>query len=162
MLGGTASFDLRGLDEASDEYAISIAIDFAKHLLQSPCITARQIIGLGNALYALERLPIITLGANVEFGVVLSVNNESRYLSFLITSDIFEISRGGFIDLGAGYDSYSYSGWHIEVGGFREAECDLCLLEDEFLTLLGCGAKITVNDSSEIEHETENESCQSS
>lgn len=161
MERGTASFDLGGFDEYSDEYAISIAIDFAKQLLQSPRITARQIIGLENALYALERLPISTLGANVEFGVVLSVNNETRYLSFLTTADMFQISRGGFIDLGAGYDSYSYPGWHIEVGGFREVECNLCHLEDEFLTLLGCGATITVNDSSEIEYDRQNESTQS-
>ena len=55
-------FDLKGQDEFSDQSAISITMDIAKRLLQHPKITARQIVGLGHALYALERLPAITSG----------------------------------------------------------------------------------------------------
>ena len=151
-----SKFNLKGEDEFSDEFAISIAIDSAKRLLREPTVTARQIIGLGHALYALERIPSVTPGVHVEFGVSLDVEvdfSELRYFNFLITDWSFEIMRGGSIDLGAGSDSYSSPGWHIEVNGFREAECELYLLEDELIDLLGCGAKINVYDESDIDYD---------
>ena len=60
-------FDLKGQDEFSGQLAILITVDIAKRLLQHPKITARQIVGLGHALYALERLPAITSGGWAEF-----------------------------------------------------------------------------------------------
>ena len=43
-----------------DRLAISIAINIARRLLQEPKITASQIVGIGHALYALQRLPVVT------------------------------------------------------------------------------------------------------
>ena len=148
------AFDLKGQDEFSDELAISITMDIAKRLLQYPKITARQIVGLGHALYALERLPAITPGVWVEFCVCLRVEvdfKEMRYIEFQISEEKFEILRGGSIDLGAGSDSYSDTGWYFDIHGNRDAECQLWLLEDEVLELLGCGAEIRVDDESHID-----------
>jgi hypothetical protein len=148
------AFDLKGQDEFSDQWAISITMDIAKRLLQHPKVTTRQIVGLAHALYALERLPAITSGVWVEFSVCLRVEidfKEMRYIEFRISDERFEILRGGSIDLGAGSDSYSDSGWYFDVGGNRNAECQLWLLEDEVLDLLGCGAEIRVDDESSID-----------
>ena len=149
-------FILEGEDEYSDVYAISIAINCVRQFLGDSRINARQVIGLGHALYALERLPTNTPGSFVEFGVEHSVVRDfpgTRYLSFFISESTFEISRGGSINMGAGYDNYSDPGWLIEIGGYRDAECELYYLEDEIAELLALGAEITVYDESNIEYD---------
>ena len=144
-------FDLTGQDEFSDEFAISIAINVARRFLRDHEVTAHQIIGLGNALYALERLPACTPGANVEFGLELRTFYEMHYLDFRISESAFEIARGGSINTGMGHDSFSEPGWRIEIGGYRETECELYRIEDYVAELLAFGAKITVHDESNIE-----------
>ena len=149
------AFDLKGQDEFSDYLAISVAMDVAKHFIQHPKVTTRQIVGLGHALYALERLPDITPGVFVEFSVTLDVKgrfrDETSYINFRISEEEFNISRGGYVDIGAGWDSYSDTGWSFDVHGNRNPECQLWTIEDEVLDLLGCGAEITVEDESYID-----------
>ena len=154
------TFVLKGHDEFSDYLAISVAMDVAKHLIQHPKVTARQIVGLGHALYALERLPDITPSVFVEFGVNLDVTgqfrDESKYIYFRISEEEFNISRGGYVNLGAGWDGYSDTGWYFDVHGNRNAECQLWFLEDEVLDLLGSGAEIKVDDESDIDFSEDN------
>ena len=149
------AFELKGQDEFSDYLAISVAMDVAKHIIQHPKITVRQIVGLGHALYGLERLPDITPGVCVEFSVNLDVTgrfrDEMSYIKFRISEEEFKISRGGYIDIGAGWDSYSDTGWYFDVYGNRNSECQLWTIEDEVLDLLGCGAEIRVDDESYID-----------
>ena len=52
-----------------DRYAVQIAMNVARRLLGNPQTSPIHVIGLGNALYALERLPAATSGVCVEFGV---------------------------------------------------------------------------------------------
>ncbi len=59
-----------------DWYAIEIAKNVARRFLKSPHITPQQVIGLGNALYALERLPLVTPGSFCEFGIVYRAGTE--------------------------------------------------------------------------------------
>lgn len=59
-----------------DHYAIDIVINVACRLLKNPQITPRQVVGLGNALYALERLPLVTPGSSCEFGINYQAGNE--------------------------------------------------------------------------------------
>lgn len=54
----------------ADERAIAIAIDTARSILRNHDLTPQQIIGLGNALYALERMPEATNGVFSSFGYV--------------------------------------------------------------------------------------------
>ena len=141
-----------------DMYAVEIAKNVARRFLRHPRIEPRQIVGLGNALYALERLPKVTPGACTEFGIVYEVQNkrfsEMRYVEFRISDSEFEISIGGSVyDEAVGGDSFSQPGWRIELGGYREAGCDLYDLEDSIEEYLNLGAQISVDDESEIEFE---------
>ena len=77
-----------------------------------------------------------------------------HYLNFIIWESCFEIARGGSINLGAGFDSFSDPGWWIEVGEYRKAECELWRLEDEVLELVNLGGEITVHDESHIEYDS--------
>ena len=43
-----------------DRYAVEIAKNTARRFLKDPRITPQQIIGIGKALHALERLPLVT------------------------------------------------------------------------------------------------------
>lgn len=142
-----------------DWYAILIATNTARRFLRSQSITPQQVIGLGNALYALERLPLVTPGSSCEFGIVYRAGSddfkETRYIEFRISESDFEISQGGIVyDKAVGGDSYSDPGWLVEVGGYRNAECELYQLEDFISEYLNLGAEITVNDESEIEYES--------
>lgn len=141
-----------------DYYAIDIAKNIAHRLLKNPRITPLQVVGLGNALYALERLPLVTPGSSCEFGIVYQVGTEEleemRYILFRISESSFEISIGGSTyDESVGSDSFSEPGWLVEVGGYRETECDLYGLEEYIEEYLNLGAEITINDESENEYE---------
>lgn len=141
-----------------DWYAIEIAKNTARRFLKHPQITPQQILGLGNALYALERLPLVTPGSCSEFGITYDAGTEKfsemRYIDFRISESEFEISKGGSVyDDAVGSDSISEPGWLVEVGGYRNAECDLCALEDSIAEYLNLGAEITVSDESEIKYE---------
>ena len=159
MFGNTeASFELKGDDEDSDAFAISIAQKIAIRLMQDERVRPRQILGLGHALFALERLPAATSGTYVEYGVSYRSEEDFRdmwYVEFRISEDAFEILRGGSIDSGQGHDSYSDPGWYFDVYGNREADCpQLWQIEDEVLELLAFGAEIRVYDESEIDFRT--------
>lgn len=140
-----------------DDYsAIEIAKNTARRFLKDPRITPEQIIGIGKALYALEHLPLVTPDANSEFGIVYRAGDkefsEMRYITFRISEDTFEISKGGSVyDKAVGSDSFTDQGWLVEVGGYRETECELHELEGAIIEYLNLGAKITVSDESEIE-----------
>ena len=90
----------------------------------------------------------------VEFSACLRVKADfkgTRYIEFRISEEVFEILRGGYINTGAGWDSYSDTGWYFDVHGNRDAECQLWHLEDEVIDLLGLGAEIRVDDGSDID-----------
>jgi len=146
--------------ELTDEdfQAIEIAKKVARRFLEWDNISPKKIIGLGNALYALERMPLSTAGAFCEFGICYRAGteefNEIRYIDFRITELSFEISIGGCVyDKVVGSDSFSEPGWMIEVGGYRRTECELFNLEGAVEEYLNLGAEITVCDESEIEYE---------
>ena len=137
-----------------DRYAVEIAKNTARRFLKDPRITPQQIIGIGKALHALERLPLVTPDANSEFGIVYRNGtvefSEMRYITFRISEDTFEISKGGSVyDKAVGSDSFSDPGWLLEVGGYRQTECELYELEGSIAEYLNLGAKITVSDESE-------------
>jgi len=140
-----------------DCYAIEIAKNVARSFLKNISITPQQVIGLGSALYALERLPLVTPGSSSEFGIAYRGGtdelSEMRYIDFKITESTFEISQGGSVyNKTIGSDSFSEPGWVVEVDGYRNAECNLYQLEDSIAEYLNIGAEITVSDESEIEY----------
>jgi len=141
------------LDE--DFEAIAIAGNVAHSLLRHPAITPRQVIGLGNALFALGRLPRSTPGVQVDFGLVWRDDDEEfsemRFITFRISEEDFEISRGGSVyDRRVGSDTISQPGWHIEIGGYRCTECELYQLENEVCEFINLGANPSVTCESTI------------
>ncbi|MDD3654883.1 MAG: hypothetical protein PHO01_12035 [Desulfotomaculaceae bacterium] len=141
-----------------DFYAISLAIDTARLFLAHPKITPLQVIGLGNALYALERLPLATPGAFSRFGIECRAGkkefNENRSIYFTIADDYFEISQGGHgRDKSADGGDYPEPGWLFMADGYRDEQCDLYEIEDRIKEYLDLGAAITVIDESDIEYE---------
>lgn len=114
-----------------------------------------QIIGLENALYALDRMPLITEGINSGFGITYRSGDEKYsemyYINFIITDGSFEIQMGGSVyDKAVGSDSYSDPGWYIETGGYRDTRAELYNIEDSIEEYLNVGAKITIDDESDI------------
>jgi len=151
-------FELFDDEDSDDYYAIDLAKKVARLLLKHPSIKPQQIIGLGNALYALERMPLVTPGALCEYGVEYRVGteeyNEMRYVLFSISDADFGISTGGSVyDKATGGDSFSGPEWRIELGGYRETDCNLRGIEGRVVEYLNLGAEITVADESEIEFE---------
>jgi hypothetical protein len=141
-----------------DYYAVAISQNIAWYFLKHNKIIPRQVIGLGNALYALERLPLITLGVFCEFGIEYRKGTEDfeemRYISFRISDSIFEIAKGGSVyEKAIGANSFSEPSWIIEVDGYRNTKIDLYELEDSVVEYLNMGAEIYVYDESNIEFE---------
>lgn len=142
-------------DLIDDDYqAILIAKNIARRLLQLPRITPKQIIDLGKALDALERLPNVTPNISIEFGISYRNGNdkfeEMEYILFRISDDCFEISRGGnTYDSSVGGDSISHPGWRVELGGYYERDCELYNIESSFIEYINLGAEIIVEDELE-------------
>ena len=153
--------------EYGDDYAISIAMNVARRFLREPDITASQIVGIGHALYALQRLPVVTPGIDVRFGIIIHHKIEApspknsketitlsdmEYIDFCISEDTFEISKGGSADCGAGHDSYSLAGWYVGLDGSRKTQCELYCIEDAISMLLEQkNTEIRVEDHSKID-----------
>lgn len=146
-----------------DHYAIKIAKNVARRFLKHPHIKPQQVIGIGNALYALERLPIATPGAYTEFGIEYRNFSEMWYIDFRIYESAFQIAMGGSTyDSAIGSDTISEPGWLIETDGYRNTECELYGLEKSVEEYLSIGAKIIVNDESNIIYEFKDDEDDSS
>lgn len=141
---------------SEDERAVTIAIDTARRILQNPCLTPQQIIGLGNALYALERMPEATPGVWCQFGLVLRVSDpdfsEMRHIDFRVHETEFAICKGGSTYSNErGSDTYTDPGWFIDIDGNRGAEgCDLFAIESDIKALFEEDARVSVEDESTI------------
>jgi len=128
----------------------------ARRLLSDKRVTPEQIIGLGYALYALERLPKVTDGVSCEFGIHYESGNdnssEMRYITFRISEDELEVCDGGSVyNASVGSDSFSNPGCLIERDGFCEVECDPYDIEASIVEYLNLGADISVEDDSDFE-----------
>ncbi len=140
-----------------DFQAIHVAQNVARLLLRHPSITPQQIIILGRALEALQRLPDVTPGIWIEYGARYRQGDakfeEMKYCLFRISADEFEISRGGSTyDSSVGSDSFSRPGWLIGVDGYYERDCsDLYNLEGSVAEYVNLGGKIIIEDESECE-----------
>ena len=75
-----------------DEYAVEIAIDTAYRFLKEHSLSPREIVGLGRAIYALQRMPETTPGISVEYGVYDRFEGESNYIDFNVGGGVFHIS----------------------------------------------------------------------
>lgn len=147
--------------EDDDFIGVCTAINVARLFLKDNTITPKKIIGLGNALYALERLPITTPGVYVEFSIEYRNGTEQysemKYVNFSITENEFQVSVGGSVyDSEIGSDSYTELDYLIGFEGYRLTEgdiTDLIYVEDNVKEFLKLGAEINVQDDSSIQYE---------
>ncbi len=145
-------FDL----DDDDVFAVEVAKNFARRLLRDPRATPIQIVGLGHALYALERMPTSTPGALTEFGTEYRRGDENfeemKYITISISDEFFEISTGGSVnDSAVGGDSLSGPSWRVEVYGHKSCDLDLYDLENQIGALLKLRSRIEVEDESDID-----------
>ena len=143
-----------------DYYAVIVAKNVARRLLQHPDIQPRQVIGLGNALYALDRLPQPTPGVRCEYSIVYTQLSDgfekTRYISFHISAADFRICRGGTdFDRTVGEDHFNEPLWEVRTDGFRNTEGILDTVEDSCEALIARGAIIRVTDRSVISFASE-------
>lgn len=143
-----------------DYFAVIVAKNVARRLLQHPDIQPRQIIGLSNALYALERLPQATAGAHCDYSVVLTQSSDgyekTRYISFHISTDDFRLCRGGNnFDRTVGEDRFNEPLWELRKDGYRNTGGILDTIEDSCEALLHRGGIIKVSDRSVISYEAD-------
>lgn len=141
-----------------DDEGIQIAKSVGYKLLKHPRIRPYQIIAIGEALLAIERLPMSTPGVNCKFGIRYEAGtpeyNERIYIDFIIRSDLFEISKGGVVyDKSVGSDSYSDDIWIIEAGCRPQRYLNIYNLENSINEYLTLGAEISVSNESEIDYD---------
>ncbi|SHJ15621.1 hypothetical protein SAMN02745751_01869 [Dethiosulfatibacter aminovorans DSM 17477] len=145
-----------------DYFLIETAAKTARRLLRNPGIKPRQIIGLGNAMYALERLPETTKGVNVKFGIVYDLGNqylnEKRNVVFTIDEDKFcaAMNRSTY-DREGGSVNLTELDWNVCTDGHVEEYGDIFYLEDHIKELLHLGGEIFVDDDSDIEYKDEDQ-----
>jgi hypothetical protein len=137
-------------------FVSSTVIDFTSTLIANAGPTPRQLVGLARALYALERLPKISPGVNVDYGISLRQGDESfeemKYWGVRICEDSFEVSSGGSVyNAEVGSDSISGFKLYVEAGSDGYRECNDYCYEwlDDLEELLNLGAELDVTDDSE-------------
>jgi hypothetical protein len=140
-----------------DSFLIETATKTARRILRNPGIKARQIIGLGNFIYALERLPDITPGVNVRFEIVYDMGNlylnEKRRVVFIIDDDrICASMNRSTYDREGGSVNLTELDWSICADGHVEEYGDIYYLEDHIKELLHLGGEIIVSDNSNIKY----------
>ena len=141
-------FKLQGLDEDHDQHAINVAINAGYRLLKVANIIPKHIIAIGKALYALEKMPESTPDVCIDFGICLKKPNESRYIEFHISEDVFSIFHAVAANSGAGTETYPRCEWRIETGGYRKTKGSYYRLEDDIEAYLAQGAKLDCHDDS--------------
>lgn len=139
--------------EEEDWEAVQTAVNVARRMLRDPRIKPAEIVGLGRALYALERLPRVTPGVEVEFGVSYERDDgeygDSKYVSCTVSDWILEITSGGSMwSKAVGSDSYTTQSWTCELGCGPEGWCNSGYIEDLVEELIEMGGQLSVTDNS--------------
>jgi hypothetical protein len=76
------------------------------------------------------------------------------YITIRIAVGTFEIATGGSsYERQIGSDSYTGAGWTVELDGYKERDWEVLRIKEQFSNFLNLGARITVDDESEIDFE---------
>lgn len=138
-----------------DDIAIQQAISVIRLFLSQSKLSARQVIALGKAMYAIERLPEITIGTCCVYGICYRVGNEqhnrTRCVYFLISdTELSIITKASVEDQYSGSDGTTVTLWKTDVGGTakRILGREIFKLEDTIREYLNLGAEIMIKDLS--------------
>ena len=110
--------------EKEDYEVIRLTKKYIRNILKQYDLTPLQILGFGNYLYALERLPLKTPG--VDCYIELSHTKEDRSsremkaFGFRLREDVFHVEISGYLSTPKGGDSIRYPSWYVEADGGRE------------------------------------------
>jgi len=145
--------------EEQDHSIIRIAKKYLYKVLKQSDHTPLQIIGIGNYLYALDRLPAKTEGVESYILLTNKTRNgefwQTKSYGFTLSEDIFHVDVSGYVQGANGGDSIVYPGWYVESDGGRDTDAVVWELEDELSLLIHLGVEVKVEDSSDIEYEEE-------
>lgn len=143
-----------------DYQVIRIVRKYIRKVLKENELTPKQIIGFGNFLYALDKLPLKTPGIESYIQLTNQTKNGEfivmKSYGFTLNEDIFHIDVSGYVKGPNGGDSIGYPGWYLEADGGRETDAVIWELEDELSLLIHLGVEVKVEDSSAIEFEENN------
>ena len=143
-----------------DYQVIRIVRKYLRKVLKENELTPKQIIGFGNFLYALDKLPLKTPGIESYIQLTNQTKNGEfivmKSYGFTLNEDIFHVDVSGYVKGPNGGDSIGYPGWYLEADGGRETDAVIWELEDELSLLIHLGVEVTVEDSSAIEFEENN------
>lgn len=148
--------DSRFILNDDDCYAIEMAKKYARRFLNEPSLKPTDVVGLRNALYALERLPDCTPGICCTFGITYESRgldySGRKHIMFSIREDEFEIDvYGTEYDPLIGSDAYTEPGYYVKAGGYRKVGCELFFLDDDISEYMNMGATFFIEDESSIE-----------
>jgi hypothetical protein len=152
---GSDAADLEAFPEDALDMTLAEAAErLARWGAASPNVTPRELVGLGRALYALQRLPLVTPGVWVEVTLYTGDGDkdysERHYWSFQIVDCGFYVSEGGSVyDPGVGSDSYTTFAYEVETSGYTNTDGDpydwVCSMNEA----LGMNLRIGVDDQSQ-------------
>ncbi len=99
-----------------DAYYVEQVTKAIHALVERPAITPHQIVSLGRALHGLKRLPLRTLGLDVQISLVNEFNGAAESYRCYISTDRFATKSGGYDNFGFGTDSFSGPTFEVEPG----------------------------------------------
>ena len=99
-----------------DKELLQAAKDLAWKMVRSPKAKSWHLVGLGRAIYALDRLPAITEGVEVDFSVRTPYEQGPtmqllRHWTVQIGAREISLNSGGYVDVGLGGGSFQLLSW---------------------------------------------------
>jgi hypothetical protein len=122
-------------------------VGLTRRLCALPSIKPAQLVGLARALFALERLPLISKGVSVEFNVGVPVGTDKSYYIFTISDLTFSVGTL----LMTSEDHQSTTLFEVEAAGYRSLRSnDEEGGVDVWLAMEQAKAMMAENDPSEL------------
>jgi hypothetical protein len=131
----------------ADLALVEQVVGLTRRLCALPSIKPAQLVGLARALYALERLPLISKGVSVEFNVGVPLGTDKSYYTFTISDLAFSV---GTLFMTPD-DHRSTTLFEVEATGFRSLRSnDEEGGVDVWLAMEQAKAMMAENDRSEL------------
>ena len=125
-----------------------------RRMVALPNVTPQQLVGLGRALYALQHLPKVSPGVDVEYSVSLGggdeEHSEKRYWTIQISEYCFTVLQVLAVwTKGVGSDDESTICFQTDTGGVQRHERDMSQWVSEAEEALAIGPELSVHDGSD-------------
>lgn len=144
-------FELSG----EDWLLVQLARQTARELLSVRHVSPSDIRGIGVALEALDRLPEISSGVDVSFGVTIDPHPEletssgTLYLLFRIAENEIGIVCGGIARHRHGWDTFTSDGYLTSLSGNLDRTYPPREAKEKIFEYLDRGGRVEVDDQSD-------------